>query len=216
MLDRSNERPTARLADTPTFRSIVTTVAFATLVPALLPFLYLMGFDTGTSLGLRPLVHWVLAIAVIPLVAMPVWFWWFLPRGDLSSVPHWNLKHDSPGTWLGSGVATGLFAAGCALVCAELIAGALVQNLDGTQQSLNATVTEVETRHGRRRICDIYATFKEEWSHDTFKVCVIPHYGSAVTQDPLAAGDRVQVVITSNVLGWAVKRVAIASRDSAA
>lgn len=204
LLDRSRERPVARLADTPSFKSIVGTVGIAAIVPTLLPFLSILGIDKGTTIDVRWYAIAIVSAACVVLVAMPVWFWWFLPRSDLPFVPHWNLKHDSPGTWMLAGVGLGIFAAMCGAFCGYRVLIAAAQHIPGKHTTFEATVVESARQTGRRRRCDWRISLSEDATRDVDDFCFDPTYGSALGAHPPAVGDRVIADVVENAIGRVV------------
>jgi hypothetical protein len=148
---------------------------------------------------------------VISLTSIPAFFrviyHWFRPRERLDPPPHWNLKHDSPGTWALTGIGLAVSIAVLVGWAVYNLAGMAVQHVPGKRIELPATVTLVEEVPGRRSVCYWRAEFAVGW-RDTLASCVDPKFGASVLDShPLTVGDPVTLTLTDNVLGTALSRV---------
>jgi hypothetical protein len=212
LLDRSLERPVGRLADTPSFKSVLSTLSFGVIVPALLPFLRILGIDRETTIGVRWYGIVFVAILSILLVAMPIWFWWFLPRNDLPYVPHWNLKHDSPGRWVLTGFGMGVVAGLCGAWCGYRCLSAAAQHFHSGYTTVVATVSKSERESGRMRSCNWRVSLTEDRTRENYSVCFDPMIGSWLAPKRPEVHDTVIVHIGENVIGSAIVSMERAGR----
>jgi hypothetical protein len=120
--------------------------------------------------------------------------------------PHWNLKHDSPGTWALTGAAAALAIGALFGWVAYVVVLVLTQYVPGSSTKMPAEVIEIQEIGGRYAVCNVRADFSVGWE-DTVRVCVAPRYGHAVISDAFSVGDDVELTITENFLGTVLAQV---------
>lgn len=125
--------------------------------------------------------------------------------------PHWNLKQDSPGTWVLVGISIAVLAALTVLFATYRIGLICAQLLPGNSRLVPATVTGYQKLTGRRRLCNAVATFSVDWGEDV-RTCVDPAtYGALVSRD-LRIGEAVRLEITTNLAGTTLTAVQLSEQ----
>jgi hypothetical protein len=175
-----------------------------------LPIASLIGnafWNHGTTIKVHSHALWLaIGVASVP-VAASFLYYWFRPRPALVPPPHWNLKHDSPGTWAVTGLAAAIFLGALLGWVAYVTVVVLTQYVPGSSVRMPAEVIAVERVGGRYRVCDVRADFSAGWE-GPLSACVVPRSGPLIGRGSFAAGDNVELTITENFLGAPLVQVA--------
>lgn len=167
-------------------------------------------FNRQTTLNVNWPAIWFVGAPIAVAAAIWLLVYWFKPR-DLRPPPHWNLKQDSPGTWVLVGISIAVLAALTALFATYRIGLIGAQLLPGNSSLVPATVTGYQKLTGRRRLCNAVATFSVDWGEDV-RTCVDPAtYGALVSRD-LRIGEAVRLEITTNLAGTTLTAVQLSEQ----
>src|SRR5882724_11174313 len=118
---------------------------FAALAASVVSLIATSYWDSGTTVELRPVsVLLCIAFTSIPSAGW-IMFHWFRRRPRLEAPPQWNLKHDSPGVWVLTGIAAGVaLAVLVGWTTFTFIGVVLAQHVGGQYSRVTARVLAVE------------------------------------------------------------------------
>ena len=192
------------------------TIALAML--ATFPLSALLGnalWNRGTTIDVA--ITTVLVISA--LVGLPVAGHtlrnWFGRRAKLDPPPHWNLKQDSPGTWVLVGVASAVLQVTFIAVAVYFLASVLAQHVGGSPSRVPAHVAEIEHFAYRKATCKTRVRFSWAWDQ-SMRACVVPGFGRALISQQLHTGDSVVLIIARNIFGSALVGIEPHAQQSAA
>jgi len=173
----------------------------ALLAVALFAFVPLPYIDRGTTLTVNPVTVLVVWAALAVPATLVFARYWFRRRPDLDQIPHWHLKHDSPGRWvlvfIGMTMLMGALIGGCAYMYVQ----AITPHVSGREVPTAATVTSIQPVFGRNRRCERRATFFIRGRGDV-ESCIQPWMGDTVRVD-----EPVTLTIVVNAFGTAVVKI---------
>jgi hypothetical protein len=139
------------------------------------------------------------AIGAIP-AGLCVLVHWFKHRAKLDPPPHWNLKKDSPGTWVLTGVGAAVLVVSAISWASYLLVGVLTQYVSGTVSDISGQIIVVEHHTYRKRRCDVAVEFKLGWDEHA-KVCIVPRTGEPLTNTTLKVGETVVLRTSQSFFG---------------
>jgi hypothetical protein len=160
-------------------------------------------WNAGTTIEVKLVAAIVgVALGATPIMASFLWYW-FRRREDLPYVPAWNLKQDSPGMWVLTGVMGALVLGGVFAWLSYLLVGVVAQHVKGDISVVPARIVETTIHDEQYKTCDVTGDFSVGWN-DRVAFCVKPSGDQPMSNMPLEAGQTVKLLIKDNALGKVV------------
>lgn len=160
-------------------------------------------WNRGTTVDVKVTTVLIISGLVGLPVAVRALRHWFRRRDKLDPPPHWNLKQDSPGTWVMTGIASAVLQVTFLAIAVYFLASVLAQHAGGSRVQAAARVEAVEHFTYRKASCKTRARFSWNWGQ-SLSSCIASRSGQPLVRQQLRVGDAVLLTVATNIFGSAL------------